>query len=167
MVRAQGLRCHAGPSQRGGVSAGFAPTMHGTTAALPGAMTEPKTVRDIMNPTLLYVRDGDRMTLVRSRILQFGVTGVPVLDDLHRPVGFVSLRDIPTDRDDRIRVTAPVLSARDTEPLAKAARRLAESTFHRMVVVDGSGIAVGMVSAVDFLRALTGAPLRHPDRFER
>jgi hypothetical protein len=65
-------------------------------------MTEPKTVRDIMNPTLLYVRDGDRMTLVRSRILQFGVTGVPVLDDL--------------------RVTAPVLSARDTEPLAKAAR---------------------------------------------
>lgn len=130
-------------------------------------MVESQTVRDIMNPTLLYIRDGDRMTLVRSRILEFGVTGVPVLDDEHRPVGFVSLRDLPVSGDDPIHVTAPVLTVRATEPIEQAARELAESDHHRMVVVDAAGIAVGMASAVDFLRALTRAPMRHPARFER
>ncbi len=124
------------------------------------------TVRDIMNPKLLYVREGDRMTLVRSHIVKFGVTGVPVLDEWHRPVGFVSLRDIGLDGDpDRIRISSPVVTARDTDSIDLAAKKLAESDCHHLVVVDAKGEAVGMVSAIDFLRALTGTPARHPARF--
>lgn len=123
------------------------------------------TVRDIMNPKLLYVRDGDRMTPVRAQILRYGVTGVPVLDDDHRPVGFVSLRDLATE-EDQVRVSCPPVTVRDTESIEAAARKLAESTLHHLVVVDAKGIAVGMVSAVDLLRALVGVPPKHPPRFE-
>lgn len=122
-------------------------------------------VREIMNPRLLYVRDGDRMTLVRAQILKFGVTGVPVLDDAHRPVGFVSLRDL-SDDDERVHVSCPAVTVRDTDTIEAAAKRLATSTLHHLVVVDARGVAVGMVSAVDLLRAFAGVPSQHPPRFD-
>jgi CBS domain-containing protein len=59
----------------------------------------PSTVADIMNPKLLYIREGDRRSMARGQILRFGVTAVPVLDDGHRPVGIVSLRDLPLEGD--------------------------------------------------------------------
>ena len=52
------------------------------------------TVRDCMNPKLVYVREGDRADLALQPILDFGITVVPVLDEDHRPVGTVSLRDL-------------------------------------------------------------------------
>lgn len=125
-----------------------------------------ETVADIMNPTLLYVREGDRMTLVRSTILRYGVTGVPVLDADHRPVGFVSLRDLPMKGDEPVHVSAPVVTVRTEEPVRDAARKLAATDLHHAVVVDGTGVAVGMVATVDFLRALTDLPPRRPARFE-
>lgn len=122
-------------------------------------------VKEIMNPKLLYVRDGDRMSLVRRHILSFGVTAVPVLDDQHRPVGFVSLRDLADD-EDQIHVSAPVETIREDETVEAGARKLALTTFHHLVVVDARGIAVGMVSAVDFLRALVGVGPFHPTAFD-
>lgn len=124
-----------------------------------------KTVRDIMNARLLYVRDGDRMTLVRSKIIQFGVTGVPVLDENHRPVGFVSLRDIDSDGH-TVKTSEPAITVRDTDTIEAGAKKLAESDCHHLVVVDAKGEAVGMVSAVDFLREMTGVAVRHPRRFD-
>ncbi len=47
------------------------------------------TVRDVMNPQLLYVDEDDSAEVVRSRILAYGVSGVPVLDRSYRAVGFV------------------------------------------------------------------------------
>lgn len=125
----------------------------------------PELVRAIMNPTVLYVRDGDRMTLVLSQILAYGVTGVPVLDEEHRPVGFVSLRDIASSGDERTRVTSPVFCVGAEDRVDSAARALAEAGYRHAVVVDSAGVAVGMVSAIDFLRALVGLPGRHPPRF--
>jgi hypothetical protein len=37
--------------------------------------------------------------------------------------------------------------------------------MHHLVVVDGSGAAVGMLSSLDLLRALVGIPARHPETF--
>lgn len=122
-------------------------------------------VKDIMNPQLLYVQDGDRMTLVRREILRFGVTAVPVLDDEHRPVGFVSLRDL-ADEEEQTRISAPVETVREDETIEAGARKLALSTLHHLVVVDARGVAVGMVSAVDFLRALVGVGPFHPTAFD-
>lgn len=125
------------------------------------------TIREIMNPKLLYILEGQRLTLVRGQILKFGVTGVPVLDGDHRPVGFVSLRDLALAGadDDAVRVNAPVFTLRDTDSIRDGATRLARTDYHHAVVVDGEGVAVGMVAAVDFLRALTDLEARHPARF--
>ena len=128
-------------------------------------MKKQRLVKEIMNPQLLYVRDGDRMTLVRNQILRFGVTAVPVLDDEHRPVGVVSLRDL-ADEEEQIRISVPVETIREDETIEAGARKLALTTLHHLVVVDTRGIAVGMVSAVDFLRALVGVGPFHPTTFD-
>jgi CBS-domain-containing membrane protein len=125
-----------------------------------------KTVRDVMNPKLLYIRDGDRPSLARRHILSFGITAVPVLDDTHRPVSIVSLRDLDREGDDVV-PSGPVVTVRDSDTIEDAAKKLAESDFHHFVVVDDKGVAVGMVSSVDFLRALLGMESRHPRSFDK
>ncbi len=125
-----------------------------------------RTVADIMNPKLLYIQEGDRLSLARAQILKFGVTAVPVLDGAHRPVGVVSLRDLSRD-DHRVEASAPVCTVRSDASIEDGARSLVELSVHHLVVVDPQGIAVGMVSALDFVRALVGAPVHHPHAFER
>lgn len=136
-----------------------------------------KLVRDIMNPKILYVLDGQRMSLVRMQILKYGVTGVPILDLEHKPVGFVSFRDLPSrlshghseddDPEDLVATAhaGPVFTVNELEPIEEAARRLARSDYQQAVVVRADGVAVGVVTAIDFLRALTHVPSRHPPRF--
>jgi CBS domain-containing protein len=42
------------------------------------------------------------------------------------------------------------------QPVAEAARRMIRERIHRLVVVDGNFRVVGMLSALDLLRALDG-----------
>lgn len=123
------------------------------------------TIADIMNPKLLYIRDDDRLALVRRKILEFGVSAVPVLDDEHRPIGVVSLRDCV--RDGEPKVSSPAKTVRAGATIVEGARLLADADVHHLVVVDDGGVAVGMVSAVDFVRAFIERPARHPAPFER
>ena len=123
------------------------------------------TVADIMNPKLLYVRDDDRLTLVRRKILEFGVTAVPVLDETHRPVGVVSLRDCLTNGEPTM--TSPAKTVRAGATIAEGARLLADANVHHLVVVDDAGVALGMVSALDFVRAFVARPSQHPPAFAR
>jgi CBS domain-containing protein len=125
------------------------------------------TVADIMNPKLLYIGDRDRVALARRHIIDFGITAVPVLDETHRPVGVVSLRDLARDEGDHFVPSGHVETVKATATLEEGARQLADSNYHHLVVVDDKGIAVGMVSSLDFLRALVGLPPRHPEKFER
>jgi CBS-domain-containing membrane protein len=127
--------------------------------------TETKTVREIMNAKLLYISAGERPSLARRHILSFGVTAVPVLDETHRPVGVVSLRDLQRT-DDEIVPTSIVATVKDTDSVEDGARKLAETEYHHLVVVDAKGVAVGIVSSVDFLRALLGLEPRHPKAFD-
>jgi CBS-domain-containing membrane protein len=123
------------------------------------------TIADIMNPKVLYLREGDRLTHVRRMILQFGVSAVPVLDETHRPVGVVSLRDIVADQ--QATMSSPAKTVRANATLAEGARALADADVHHLVVVDDEGIAVGMVSAIDLVRAFADRPSRHPPAFDR
>jgi CBS-domain-containing membrane protein len=123
------------------------------------------TIREIMNPKLLYIHDGDRLSLARKQILGFGVTAIPVLDETHRPVGIVSLRDLERDLD-HVEPSSPVVTVRADDPIEYGARTLAESSLHHLVVVDDKGIAVGMVSSIDFLRAMLDMPPEHPVTFD-
>jgi CBS domain-containing protein len=122
-------------------------------------------VRDIMNPQLLYLLGDERAEAARAKLLHFEVSGAPVLDAQNRPVGFVSLRDFALDGKS-FHTSCPVQTVSASEAVESAARRLAELEVRRLVVVDERGVAVGMVSALDFVRALTGLAPRHPKRFD-
>jgi CBS-domain-containing membrane protein len=141
-----------------------------------------KIVRDIMNPKILYVLDGQRLSLARAQIVKYEVTGVPILDLEHKPVGFIALRDLPPslshchecedelespagDRSAMMAHARPAFTVGESEPIEDAARRLARSDCQQAVVVRPDGVAVGVVSAIDFLRALTHVPSRHPQAF--
>jgi len=124
------------------------------------------TVADIMNPKLLYIEEGMRLGLARAQILKFGVTAVPVLDSAHRPVGVVSLRDL-SHEGSAVVPSGPVRTVLSTTPVAEGARALAEYGVHHLVVVNDEGICVGMVSALDFVRALVGCPAQHPPAFDQ
>jgi CBS-domain-containing membrane protein len=125
------------------------------------------TVADIMNPKLLYIEEGQRLSLARAQILKFGVTAVPVLDAAHRPVGEVSLRELAEEDGHVTASAAPVRTVLSTALLAEGARVIAEYGVHHLVVVNEHGVSVGMVSALDFVRALVGYPVQHPAAFER
>lgn len=125
-----------------------------------------KTVATIMNPKLLYIRAGDRASLARRQIIEFGVTAVPVLDETHRPVGVVSLRDLAGEEGERFEPSGAVATVKASASIEDGAKQLAESDYHHLVVVDDKGVAVGMVSSLDFLRALVGLAPRHPAKFE-
>lgn len=124
-----------------------------------------KTVHDIMNAKLLYIGENDRISLARRHILEFGVTAVPVLDETHRPVAVVSLRDLARDGDD-VQPSNTVVTVKASDTIEEGARKLAETDLHHLVVVDDKGVAVGMVSSGDFVRALLGLEPRHPKAFD-
>ncbi|HEY8075302.1 MAG TPA: CBS domain-containing protein, partial [Labilithrix sp.] len=124
-----------------------------------------KPVREIMNTKLLYIREGDRISLARKQIVDFGVTAIPVLDETHRPVGMVSLRDLERGGE-HVEPNGSVVTVRAGDPIDAGARLLAESPYHHLVVVDDVGVAVGIVSSVDFLRAILEMPPQHPAAFD-
>ena len=113
-------------------------------------------VSDFMSSEILYLDEGARLEHAKAAILDFGVTAVPVLDEEHRPVGVISLRDLV--RTGRPRMSSPARTIRQDAMLSHAAHMLAEENLHHVVVVDAMGRAVGMLSALDVLRALAGLP---------
>jgi CBS domain-containing protein len=122
-------------------------------------------VKDVMNADLLYVSEGERLDVARHPMLEFGVTAVPVLNDEHRPIGVVSLRDLMTG--EPAQASSPVWSIAETATIEEAAKSMGEASFHHVVVVNAAGRAVGMLSALDLLRAFAGLPPKHPAPFAR
>jgi hypothetical protein len=62
-------------------------------------------------------------------------------------------------------MTRPALCVSSSALVEDAARQLATTTVHHLVVVDGAGGTVGMLSSIDLLRALLGMPTPHPPAF--
>jgi CBS-domain-containing membrane protein len=124
------------------------------------------TVRDCMNPKVVYLQEGDRPDLALKPILDFGITAVPVVDDDHKPVGIVAIRDLVGPKRCDKWASRPATMIGIDAPVAVAARALADNDTHELVVVDGAGRAVGMLSALDVVRALLGLAAKHPRAIE-
>jgi len=126
----------------------------------------PRTVEDIMNKELLGVRPDLRAPEAAAILRSFGVGAAPILDEKRSPLGVISLRD-RLDLD--VPVSEVMIRPADCVPIGStieaAAERMARGDRHHLVVVDGSGAAVGMLSTMDLLRALVDAPARHPATF--
>jgi CBS domain-containing protein len=125
-------------------------------------------VSEIMNGELFSVGKEDAVEMALRAILTLGITGAPVLDEEGKPLGLVSLRDLVGDRPGTTveeRMTRPPATVPADARIGAAARILARTRYHRLIVVDGDGRAVGMVSAVDIVRGLLGLPAPHPASF--
>jgi CBS domain-containing protein len=121
-------------------------------------------VREIVNPEVFALRSDARSEDALDAILEFGITAVPVLDDERRPIGVTSLRDLV--REGRAsRIVSPAISVPMDASVEDAARVMAESGRHHLVVVGSDGRAVGMLSSLDLLRALIGLPAKAPATF--
>jgi CBS domain-containing protein len=126
----------------------------------------PRTVDDIMNKELLSIRPDLPAREVPAILREFGIGAAPVLDERRKPVGVVSLHD-KLDREGSAHdvMTRPAECVSMSATIEAAARQMARGDRHHLVVVDGNGAAVGMVSTLDVLRALLDIPARHPVAF--
>ncbi len=124
-------------------------------------------VGDCMNRHLVYLRAGDRAEIARRPMLDLGLNVVPVLDDEHRPVGVVSLRDFVDDRRHPTYGSGPVRTVTEAESIEEAAKLLVVENVHHLVVVDAQGAAVGTLSSMDVVRGLVGAAPQHPASIEK
>lgn len=119
-----------------------------------------------MNQEVLTLRPHLPLADARHQLLAFGVSAAPVVDDAHRPVGVLSVRDIlDVNGTAADRMNRPVLCVPSAALVEDAARQLAATRVHHLVVVDGAGGTVGMLSTLDLLRALLGMPTPHPASF--
>lgn len=95
------------------------------------------------------------------------ITGLPVIDDGGALVGVISQTDLvavmesPVGRLIRAEpsglcvgelMSSPAVTVPLTAPLVEAARVMLDSRVHRLVAVDDAGHAVGVLSAIDFVR---------------
>ena len=125
-------------------------------------------VAEIMNRELFHVRSDESLDDALGYIVSLGITGAPVVDAEGRPVGMLSFRDAfppAPGRSVAERMTQPVATVTGSTSIEEAGGLMAESGYHRLVVIDERGRAVGIVSALDVVRGLLGMPTRHPAQF--
>jgi CBS domain-containing protein len=125
-------------------------------------------VSEVMNRELFSVRPEESVNATREAILVLGITGAPVVDEGGKPLGLVSLRDLVGEKPGTTvgeRMSRPPATVPAETRIGEAARRLARTHYHRLIVVDESGHVVGMVSSLDIIRGLLGLPVPHPASF--
>jgi predicted transcriptional regulator len=125
-------------------------------------------VQEIMNRELFSMPPGAAARDALHTLTTLGLSGCPVLDDNGTPIGMVALSDLlALETKDTLsqHMSRPVVTVHESNTIEEAARLLGETGFHRLVVVDGDGHAVGMLSALDVVRGLIGMPAFRPAVF--
>jgi CBS domain-containing protein len=125
-----------------------------------------KTVGECMSSKLVYLAEGSRPSVAIEPMLELGLSAVPVLDDHHVPIGVITLRELIDRRDGPPEMQFPVKTIGTRVSIADAAKAMLEAGTHHLIVVDEHGAAVGMLSSLDLVRALTGAVPHHPEPVE-
>jgi CBS domain-containing protein len=125
-----------------------------------------RSIAEIMNRELLAVVPQTPVQTIRELLRTFAVSSVPVLDDERRPAGMVTARALlDVDGTACERMSRPAICIEGSASFEAAARRLVLDDAHHLVVVDSAGVAIGIVSIRDLLRAMLGLPAHHPATF--
>lgn len=121
-----------------------------------------------MNREMFSARPDETASDALHTLTALGLSGCPVLDDDGKPIGMIALSDLlRIGSKDTLgqHMSAPVVTVNQNNTIEDAARLLGETGFHRLVVVDAEGEAVGMLSALDVVRGLVGMPAFRPSVF--
>jgi CBS domain-containing protein len=118
-----------------------------------------KTVSEIMERDFLCASQADSLPNLLHEMSHRGLGSAPVLDLAGRPLGMATLGDLESCRriEDVTRHSSrsAVIVPQDTS-IEAAAREAAQQAADTLVLVDDQGKAVGVLSALDLLRALLG-----------
>jgi CBS domain-containing protein len=141
-------------------------------------------VSDVMTPDVVTASADAPVGEIVDKMVSCRVSGLAIVDDRGRPVGVVSQADLlprvaathPAGRRARrgrkaaksaatsVRglMSTPALTIGGDEPLSAAARKMQLKKVKRLLVTDGAGQLVGIVSRADLLRlyARTDAAIR-------
>lgn len=127
------------------------------------------TVADLMTRSVVTLAPGESLAQAADTLSSLGVSGAPVCDADERVVGVFSKSDLVGGLvDGRLDGSATVgsfmtkvtVALRPEDSIERAVEVMAERMIHRVVVVDGAGRLVGIVSPLDILKAVREGRLR-------
>lgn len=143
------------------------------------------TAADIMSREVITIPRPLSLRAAAHRLASSGVSGAPVVDEVGRCVGVLSvtdlvrwldhgpnvppcrsacacfctdwqnvdLEDLPSDEVSRYMTPNPITAPAETS-LGALARTMQSAHVHRVIIVNGSGRPVGIVSSLDVLAAV-------------
>ena len=127
-------------------------------------------LRGVMTRAVVSVRPEQPVDEALQLLVENAVSGLPVVDAEHRPVGMLSRADLLEEHLDALLVgeggqparvrdvmTGHALTLPETASVREAALLMGNYAVHRVPVVDASGRLVGIVSTLDVLRWLARA----------
>ncbi len=140
--------------------------------------------RDVMMSPVLSVREGHTIPELVTFLAEHSISGAPVMDARGKLVGVVSVADIAEDetrisrrsksgahdhgRGQRVKggarrvsdiMTPTFFTVPDDTPASEIAKTMVVGHIHRLLVTRNAHI-VGIVSALDLLKLLTGPPTK-------
>jgi len=141
---------------------------------LPMLVLAAQTATDLMAPSPVSINANATITQLIAFLVDRGFSAAPVIDEAGRPVGVVSQADIlvhdrgrsehvfpggsPLLDIERARVrdimTALVYSITAEASASKVIEEMLAHKIHQLFVVDGNGVLVGIITALDVLRHL-------------
>ncbi|MCA9706380.1 MAG: CBS domain-containing protein [Myxococcales bacterium] len=117
-------------------------------------------VREIMTRQLFSSLPAEKASDALDYLMMLNIHAAPVVDETtQEPVGMIALSDLTGDLTGETvegRMSRPAAFVVQTAPVGEAARVIAHTGFHHLVVVDGDHRAVGFVSAIDVIRSQQG-----------
>lgn len=118
-----------------------------------------KTAAEFMKRSFFHASPRDTISVLLHEMAERGVGCVPVLDMMGRPLGVATTAEIERcyDLEEVIeQLTRPAVCMDQCTPIDTAARALAEHPSCCLLLVDGSGVAVGALSPLEMLGAVLG-----------
>jgi CBS domain-containing protein len=118
-----------------------------------------KIAAEIMDREFLYASQIDSIPKLLHEMRDRALSSLPVLDLDGRPLGTATVRDVESCHHIEELVhhlKRSAVSVGQNTSIEAAARTLAQHRAENLVLVDEHGIAVGVLSALELLRALLG-----------
>jgi citrate synthase len=134
-----------------------------------------RTVGEIMSSPVVTADPSETVARASSRMQEFGVGSVVVIDSTHRAVGILTERDLVRFAAASGDPGATKVSEWMTEdpatvgpdvPVAEAFTWLADHGYRHIPVVDGENALVGIVSMRDLVKIASIEPVTHPGHME-
>jgi predicted transcriptional regulator len=123
----------------------------------------PMRAEELMTANPLSVRAAVSAEEAATFLTERRISAAPVIDEAGRPIGVVSKSDLLIHRakggPETVAsdlMTPAVFTAPRDAPAAGVVRDMVRLKVHRLFVVDEFGVLIGVISALDILRRLSG-----------